>query len=201
MKTLLRLGPKDHGRPLTLDEFTSAPYQEGYHYELIEGKLYVSPLPNLPHGFIERWLGRELDAYSNAHPEVINFVYGKTRVFVPDHPEVTAPEPDLAAYQDFPVDREPDELRWEDVSPVLVVEILSEDDPDKDLVRNVKLYLMVPSIREYWILDGRQSASTPSMLVFRRRGERWQKAIQIAHGDTYTTRILPGFTLTLAPHM
>jgi Uma2 family endonuclease len=36
---------------------------------------------------------------------------------------------------------------------VLVGEVVWEDDPDKDLVRNVELYLQVPSIREYWVLD------------------------------------------------
>src|SRR5262245_49564702 len=158
MATILRLGPKDHDRPLTFDEFLGGEYEEGYHYELIHGRLYVSPLPDLPYDSIEVWVTELLRAYSREHPDVINHVTNKARVFVPGEDEPTAPEPDVAAYHDFPHRLSRNERDWRNVSPLLVVEVLSADDPDKDLVRNVGLYLQVPSIREYWILDGRANA-------------------------------------------
>jgi Uma2 family endonuclease len=199
MATVLKIGPGDHGRPMTLEEFTAGDYEEGYQYELIDGKLYVSPRPNLPQGFIETWIFRALDRYSDAHPDVLNYVHPNARVFVPGRPGVTNPEPDVAAYHDFPLDLPFREIRWQDASPVLVVEVLSLDDPDKDLVRNVALYLEVPSIREYWILDTRQNPARPTMQVYRRRGRRWQRAIEVAPGERYTTRLLPGFELILTP--
>ena len=58
------------------------------------------------------------------------------------------------------------------MSPILVVEVLFDADPYKDLVRNVDLYLQVPSIREYWLLDARYSADEPTLIVHRRRGKR-----------------------------
>jgi Uma2 family endonuclease len=194
-----KLGPSDRGRPMTLDEFMSGDYQEGYQYELIDGRLYVSPLPNLPQGRIERWIYRRLDRYAEDHPDVINFVYGKCRVFVPNRPGVTNPEPDVSAYRNFPIDADYDEARWQDISPVLVVEVISLDDPKKDLVRNVELYRQVPSIREYWLIDSRESANRPTMLVYRRRGQRWQKPIELAFRDRYTTKLLPGFDLIIDP--
>jgi Uma2 family endonuclease len=200
MTTQLYLTPRDQGRALTLEEFQSAGSQEGFHYELIEGKLEVSPLPNLPHDCLKKWLGRQLDRYVEQHPEIINHVLGPVRVFVPDRPGVTAPEPDVAAYRDFPLDRPLAERRWQDVSPLLVAEILSEDTADKDLVRNLDLYLQVPSIREYWIPDPRVSPDRPTLTVYRRRGRQWQRAITVAAGGTYTTRLLPGFSLVLDPH-
>jgi Uma2 family endonuclease len=199
MATVLKIGPWDHGRPMTLEEFTAGDYEEGYQYELIDGNLYVSPRPNLPQGFIENWIFRALQRYSDAHPEVLNYVLPNARVFVPGRPGVTTPEADAAAYRDFPLDRPIRELRWQDVSPVLVVEVLSLDDPDKDLVRNVELYPQVPSIREYWIVDTRDDPEQPTMKIYRRRGRRWQRPIDVAAGETYTTRLLPGFELTLAP--
>jgi Uma2 family endonuclease len=199
MATVTKTGPADHGRPMTLDEFLTGSYEPGYKYELIDGKLYVSPEPNLPEGLVERWLFRKLDRYSDEHPEVLNWVYYKTRVFVPGRRRVTCPEPDLAAYHDFPLDADYRDIRWQDVSPVLVVEVLSEGDPGKDLVRNVELYLQVPSIREYWILDSRDDPNRPTMQVYRRRGQRWQRVIDVAPGETYTTRLLPGFELILDP--
>jgi Uma2 family endonuclease len=91
-------------------------------------------------------------------------------------------------------------MRWQDVSPVLVAEVLSEDTADKDLVRNLGLYLQVPSIREYWILDPRASPDHPALTVYRRRGRRWQRPINVPAGGTYSTRLLPDFSLLLDPH-
>ena len=195
----LRIGPVDHGRPIPYEDFAAAEWQDGYQYELIDGILYVSPLANLPQGFVEDWIYSRLKEYMREHRQVINFVYNKCRVFVPGREDVTNPEPDLAAYHDFPVHRRIDDIRWEDVSPVLVVEIPSADDPDKDFVRNLELYLQVPSIREYWILDTRQSAERPTLIVYRRRGRRWQRPITVRYGETYTTRLLPGFELLIDP--
>jgi Uma2 family endonuclease len=198
MATLLKLGPADHGRPLSLEEFLGAEGQEGYHYELIGGKLYVSPTPNLPENSAELWLMGLLRDYSRLHPEVINFVSNKGRVFVPGAEEPTAPVPDLAASHSFPRKRAPRDLHWKEVSPILVVEVLAESDPDKDLNRNVELYLQVPSIQEYWVVDARQSAEQPTLLVYRRRDRRrWRKLLTIEPGATYQTDLLPGFSLAL----
>jgi Uma2 family endonuclease len=197
MTTLLKIGPADHGRPMTLEEFSAGGWEEGYRYELIDGKLYVVPAPDAPEGIVEHWIYHRLDRYSECHLEVLNWVYNKARVFVPGRSGVTNPEPDVAAYRDFPVDRPPRGVNWEDVRPVLVVEVLSADDPDKHLVRNVELYLEVPSIREYWVLDARADPDHPALFVCRRRGRRWQNVIEVAPGETYTTRLLPEFALVL----
>jgi Uma2 family endonuclease len=55
----------------------------------------------------------------------------------------------------------------------------------------------VPSIKEYWILDAREDADFPTLLVYRRRGRRWQEPITVGPNATYTTPLLPGFTLSL----
>ena len=199
MATLTKLGPADHGRPMALDDFMASDYQEGYRYELIDGKLYVSPQPNLPEDGISTWISFKVGLYAQANSGVINYVSTHARVFVPDRPGVTNPEPDLAAYHDFPLERPLRQRRWQDVSPVLVAEVVSPEDPDKDLVRNAELYLQVPSIREYWLFDTRaESADRPTLRVHRRRGSRW-RVIDVAFGETYTTKLLPGFELVIDP--
>jgi hypothetical protein len=40
---MLKLGPADHGRPMTLEEFETASALDGYQYELIE-TTYTTPL-------------------------------------------------------------------------------------------------------------------------------------------------------------
>jgi Uma2 family endonuclease len=196
MTTKLKLGPKDHGRKLTFEEYLGGDYEEGYHYEILDGRLAVSPKANFPTNWVERWLFRTLDDYSRQHAAVINFVTFGARIFVPGALAVTAPEPDLAAYQNAPIDGPPDDLRWQDMSPLLVGEVLSEEDPDKDLVRNVNLYRQIDSLREYWILDPRDSAEYPSLKVHRRLRRNW-RIIDVAGGETDTTLLLPDFELVM----
>jgi Uma2 family endonuclease len=199
VKTALKIGQVDHGRILTWEEFATSEWEDGYRYELIDGRLYVSPVPNAPQGLAEHWLFTKVSHYSLLHPEILNFVHFRARVFVPNRPRVTSLEPDVTAYEDFPLDLPFGEVNWQDVSPILVAEVLSPDDPNKDLVRNIPLYLAVPTIREYWVLDNRTNPDQPSLRVFRRRGRRWQTAIEMGFGETYTTRLLPGFSLILDP--
>ncbi|MGH7168662.1 MAG: Uma2 family endonuclease [Gemmataceae bacterium] len=197
MKSRFYLTPRDAGRKLSLKEFMASDSREGYLYELINGRLEVWPLPEMPHDFVRCWLRDELDDYAKCHPEAINEVYGPAHVFVPNRRATTAPEPDVAAYRDFPHHIHFSQLHWQDVSPTVVAEILWEDTAAKDLVRNRDLYLQVSSIREYWIIDPRNDAEQPSLIVYRRRGQRWQLPIEVAGGDTYTTRLLPDFQLIL----
>jgi hypothetical protein len=48
----LRIGPADHGRTMTLEEFLEAEEEEGYRYELARGVLEVTQVPDEPHGLI-----------------------------------------------------------------------------------------------------------------------------------------------------
>ncbi len=198
MTTLVRIGPTDHGRPMTLEEFNAAEGAEGHQYELIDGKVYVSPEANFQSGILERWINLKLQLYALAHPEVINLVWTKTRVFVPNRPGATVPEPDAAAYHNFPLDMDFREVRWQDFSPILVAEVVPEDDPDKDLKRNVELYFAVPSIKEYWVVDGRGDPNLPRMTAHVRHGKRWRPK-QMEPNDVYSTRLLPGFELIVNP--
>src|SRR5438067_675961 len=137
----VKLGKLDHGRRMTLEEFQTGDFQEGYRYELIDGRLYVSPWANFPEDCVHAWLRNKLAVYAQANPKVINHVTGPGRVFVPDRPEngVTAPEPDILAYKNVPWRRGKRNIRWQDISPILVAEVLSADDAGKDLIRNVAL--------------------------------------------------------------
>lgn len=196
-KAILIFGPEDHGRPVTREEVDAAQWEPGYHYEIIRGEIYVSPVPNIPHDCIVKWLDKKLEKYAEKSSTVINYISTHPRVFVPEQDEMTVPEPDLAAYHDFPYHVPIEQRDWRAVSPILVIEVVSEDDPDKDLIRNVDLYQQVPSIREYWIIDPRGDSSQTSMFVHRRRGQRWLKPIEISFNATYTTNLLPGFRFKL----
>src|SRR5262245_46425108 len=125
MKTQVHLTPADQGRPITLEEFLSAGHQEGYRYELIEGRVEVSPIPGLPHEVLVEWLADGLKAYARVRPDIINKVMSPARVFLPsEDEEITAPETDIGAYQGFPMGGSIASLDWQRVSPLLVVEVI-----------------------------------------------------------------------------
>jgi Uma2 family endonuclease len=198
MATILRYGPSDRGQPLSLAEFLSGRYEEGYRYELIHGRLAVSPAPNQPHSWQKQYVYHRLHRYSELNPEIINHVVDDARVFMPDEPDVTAPEPDTAAYRDFPLQRQP-HVAWHEVSPLVTVEVSGEDESaEKDLERNVELYRRVPSIQEYWVFDIRHDPARPTLIVFRRQDDQWQE-LRFGPDETYTTDLLPGFTLPVSP--
>lgn len=194
----LKLGPADHDRPLTLDDFESADYEPGFKYEIIDGRLYVAPEANLAEHQLEKWLTRKLERYADDNPDVINFVAEKGRVFIPVRRFTTIPEPDIACYHGFPTDAPLGEVSWEDVSPVMVAEVLVEGKPEKDLNRNPNLYHDVPTIREYWVLDGQDDPNEPALIQHRRYGKRWLVR-RFPYGSTFTTKLLPGFSLLVDP--
>ena len=199
LATRLQLSSLDHGRELALDEYEEAEYAPGFHYEIIEGRLYVSPLPNVPENLLESWLRRKIERYMDLNAGVVGYVTPKGRVFVSTDSMATVPEPDIAVYG--PLDLETtdwNDIHWQDLMPFLVCEVLVEGDFDKDLTRNPALYRRVRSIREYWVLNGSQSVMEPTLIVHTRRGKAWAVA-HYPYGSTYTTKILPGFELLVDP--
>jgi Uma2 family endonuclease len=192
-----RLGPADHGRELTYEQFLAGDYELGHKYELIDGRLYVSPAANYPHDWIRNHLDDVLRLYKAARPSVVQRVSTHPRVFVPGERKTTCPEPDFAVYKTCPPGRDVD---WQDISPLIVVEIVSPDDPHKDYVRNVKLYQRVPSILEYWVFDRCGEANGPTLTVYHRESSRQKwKTDDYGPERVYTTKLLPGFKLPVCP--
>lgn len=196
MPTMLKLGPKDHGRELSEEEFEGADCRGGHKYEIIDGRLYVSPLPNFPHDLVENWLYGKVRDYAKA-TNSFAYVTNKPRAFVRTAEKPTIPEPDIAAFKVLPPG-DGNTMHWRDFEPTLVVEILGDDSFEKDMVRNVDLYLRIPSIQEYWVFDIREDVYRPKLIVHCRRGEAW-KTQTVAPGGTYTTKLLPGFRLVVDP--
>jgi Uma2 family endonuclease len=198
MATVTRIGPADHGRPMTFDEYLAGDYEPGYKYELIDGELYVSPEANFAENRLEMWLLLKLGNYWEARPDVLRYLTNKARVFVPERRDVTAAEPDLAAYRTIPPYKSARDVNWQEFHPILVGEVLYQGDAYKDVERNVDLYLQVPSIKEYWLVDARQDPDRPTLRIHRRHGKQWRIS-EVAPGETYSTRLLPGFELVNSP--
>jgi Uma2 family endonuclease len=189
----LRLGPDDDGVALELDAFERAELVPGHRYELVAGRLSVSPAPEFPHEVVSDWFLDRLKEYARAHPDRLKRVFAVSRTIARAHGASTNVQPDIAGYRDLPASAR----SWRDVSPVLVIEVLSDSTAHKDLVRNRDVYWQVPSIQEYWIVDGRDERAAPSMLALERGPEGWIER-PVASGATYRTELLPGLALDLS---
>jgi len=191
------LGPADHGRELSYEDFLAGDYEEGFKYELIDGRLYVSPSANYPHDWVQQHVSKALTLYQDLRPSIVQRLSARSRVFVPGRRKTTCPEPDFAVYTTCPSGRD---VRWEDISPVIVVEVVSADDGGKDYVRNVDLYQRVPSIREYWLFDRCTEVYGPTLRVYHRASgrQKW-KIADFGPEDVYSTKLLPGFKLPVCP--
>src|SRR5262245_20622530 len=75
-KTLIKIGPADHGRPMSLAEFEHAKVEEGYLYELSRGIITVSDVPNRRHALQLIAIRRQLGTYDVLHPGRIACILG-----------------------------------------------------------------------------------------------------------------------------
>ena len=158
------------------------------------GRLCVNPLPDEPHDRLEEYFVVLLRSYARSRADVINRVTNKARIMTQSLGDTNA-EPDVAAYRDYPLSQ--NDLTWKDVTPLVVVEVVSANAPDKDLVRNRDLYWRVPSIQEYWIVDPRDDPARPSMLALARGPEAWVET-SVDAGGTYRTDLLPDLVVDLS---
>ncbi len=96
-------------------------------------------------------------------------------------------EPDLAVLLDRSDPRNQPRY-W--LGADLALEVVSEDDPNRDLVVKRDEYAAA-GINEYWIVDPR--AETITVLVL--AGPRYEEHGVFRRGDTATSLLLDGFTL------
>jgi Uma2 family endonuclease len=177
-----RIGPADHGRAMTIEEFREAEEEEGYRYELARGVLEVTEVPNDLHGQIVSNILRALARHDQAHPDLI-LRYGgagEFRLWLPGM--ISSRNPDLAVVlRGTPKDkrgRRP---------PALSIEVVSEGVETRDY-ETKRLEYLVCGLREYWIVD----PPSRRVIVLYREGDVWVE--RVFQGDqTIESLVLPGF--------
>jgi Uma2 family endonuclease len=185
--TALQIGPADHGRTMTLDEFLEAEEVEGYRYELARGVLEVTQVPNDPHGLIVFNLYNALAHYHRNHPGHIHRFGGAGEFQLRLPGLVSGRNPDAAVVlKGTP----PDSRRRRPAA--LAIEVVSAGGEARDYVTKREEYLAY-GLREYWIVD----PHTNKITVLIREGDVWIE--HICQGDQpIPSLVLPGFAATVA---
>lgn len=189
------LGPEHSGMYMTVEEMNRARLSLGYVYELIDGILNVSPNASQNHDFWASVVANALRDYARRSPRRIQRVSEGAVVVIPGRPGATRPEPDVAAYANFP---RSSRLRWDDFCPVIVAEVISPRRTAKDTLRNRHLYWAAGGIVEYWILDPTDDPNRPLLNTNTRRPGAVEWISQtFAFGKTYKSAAFPKLTLNL----
>lgn len=183
--TTTTIGPSDHGRLMSLDEFDRAEGREGYRYELSRGVITVVDVPRPRHLALVSAARRQFAAYDLAHPGRIHGLAGGSDCKILIAELDSERHPDLAIYQTSPPEEGEDV--WSQWVPEIVIEVVSPSSRRRDYEEKPEEYLRF-GVLEYWIIDADERA----MLVHRRSRGRWAGRT-ICPPDLYRTRLLPGF--------
>ncbi len=183
----LRIGPADHGRAMTLEEFREAEELDGYRYELARGVLEVTEVPNDPHGVVVCNLYRMVGRYDQQHDGLI-LRYGggsEFRFWLPRM--ISGRNPDLGVV----LRGAPRDWRGRRI-PALAAEVVSRGSIERDYEIKREEYLAY-GLLEYWIVDPMKHQVT----ILTRRGDAWDETV-FRDQQVIVSLVLPGLATTVA---
>jgi Uma2 family endonuclease len=181
--------PSGSGMKLTYDDFLLFPDDRKRH-ELIDGKHYVTPSPNLRHQRILRRLLVLFDTWLAEHP--IGECFCAPLDVLLSRFDVV--EPDLLYVSN---ERASALAGGQHVAgvPDIVVEIGSPGTRKRDETIKRRLYESF-GVTESWFVD----PDIDVIRIYRRDGERFGRPVELSReaSDVLTTPLLPGLEITLA---
>ena len=169
---------------LTIADWDALPYGDGNRYEIIEGELFVSRSPGIPHQIVS----------DNLIVLLRNFLRVNrigTAISTPGLvlSEFSGVIPDLVYFSNESRQR----VRSGDrlmSAPDIVIEILSKGAENTRRDRVVKRQLYAKhSVPEYWIIDCQNRA----IEIYRLHGRSLELDTIFENGDELSTYSLPGF--------
>jgi Uma2 family endonuclease len=184
----LRIGPADHGRAMTLEDFREAEEQSGYLYELARGVLEVSEVPSDDHAQTIDSVHLAIDIYRLSHPGRIRRVcHGSdVRLIIPELESDR--HPDLAiVFRDAPISPRGRQI------PEWVCEIVSPGAKARrrDYEEKPEEYLAL-RICEHWIVDPHHRTVAVRIREEGAEGPMWSARV-FTGDDVIASALLPGF--------
>ena len=190
-RTLIRIGPDDNGRRMSLDDFDDAEVVAGYHVELGRGEVVVTEVPLPGHLVVVDRIRRQLIVYdANCSGRIVCVASGgECKLSVAQFDSER--HPDLAVYLTQPPYQDSNTV-WSEWIPELVIEVVSAGSEARDYTEKRDEYLAF-GVKEYWIANPERL----EILVLRRSRGLWTEQVLLST-DKYAPRLLPGFELDVA---
>ena len=189
MRKQIMIGPEDHGRRMSLDQFDRAISRDGQLFELNQGVIEMVDVPHPRHSGQVESVREQLTVYKVAHPGVICRISAGMENKILVASAQSERHPDLSVYFSPPPEVEDVWSLW---VPRIVIEVVSPSSAKRDYDDKPDEYLEF-GIDEYWIVDAQRQQMTANT---RWRGQ-WKRKI-VKGSQKYTTTQLPGFSLDLA---
>jgi Uma2 family endonuclease len=171
----------------TYQDLCELPEDPSKRYEIIDGELYVSPSPRVPHqrtvGACFRYLARAEDAgYGYAYPGNVDVVLDEQNVFVPDL--IFIAKDRLSIANDANVRGAPD----------VVVEVLSPGTKHRDFGPKLEAYARA-GVKFYWVAD----TFSRTMQVFQRQEDgTFAEPALLEGGDALSCPLFPDLTVPVS---
>ena len=188
-RTKTKIGPRHHGRKMSLKAFEFAPVENGHLYELARGYIVVSEVANFPHMRRVSTIRRHLDLFYLENPGTIYEAQGtmECKVLIPEL--ASERHPDIAVYLTAPRNRK-GRTMWRTWLPDIAIEVVSESSRDRDYTEKRDEYWTL-GLKEYWIVD----AKLRRVLMLKRGRSQWLEK-WLESEDFCETKLLPGFKLS-----
>ncbi len=158
------------------------------HYELLRGRIVMSPPAGWPHGSVGANILAPTVSFVRAHNlgQVLNSSAGY------DLPSGDTVEPDISfiSAARFAAGPAPQFGKFLRIVPNLVVEILSPATAQKDQTEKKAIYAE-NGVEEYWIVDSKRR----EIAVYTLSGKRFGRGTVYTARDTLRSHVLDGFTL------
>jgi Uma2 family endonuclease len=158
------------------------------HYELLRGRIVMSPPAGWPHGSVGASLLIRIGNFVERHG--LGHVLDSSAGY--DLPSGDTVEPDISfiSITRFAAGPAPQPGKFLRIVPNLVVEILSPATAQKDQTEKKAIYAE-NGVEEYWIVDNKRR----EIMVYPLSGKRFGRGAVYTIRDTLHSRVLNGFTL------
>jgi len=171
---------------VTIDEFAAFPEPaDGSKEELLRGEVIVRPPPQNAHGWIQLQIGFLLKLF--VKPKKLGWVMTETGFILERDPD-TLLGPDVVYWNIRDQSVRP--VKYSEVAPDLVVEVLSPDDRKKAIREKIKAYVRC-GVKLVWVVD--PEVRTTTVYAGSMQGTEFDENGTLSGGD-----VLPGFSCKVA---
>ena len=177
----------------TQDEFEAwladLPSWDVNHYELINGRVVMSPPAGWPHGNIEARIVRALGNCAAQHH--LGEVLGSSAGYRLPSGDTLEPDVSFISSARLQAGPAPQRGKFLEIVPNLVVEILSGPTAARDRGEKKAIYER-NGVEEYWLVDSDRRVIT----LFRLSAGQYGSPLTFGPADSLTSVVLPQLTVT-----
>jgi Uma2 family endonuclease/molybdopterin-guanine dinucleotide biosynthesis protein A len=161
------------------------------HYELLDGKVVMTPPAGHPHGEISHQISLAIGLHVRTHSSGVCF--GSSQGFALPSGDTVEPDFSFVSYERRSTMPKPVRGEFLAVAPDLVVEILSPSTGRRDREQKRRIYDR-NAVREYWIVD----PDRRELIVFTRGANAFDAGETYPAGTIFRSSVIEGFELDVA---